>query len=271
MSAATHPIIALMTDFGLADPYVGMMKGVMLGIAPDCRVVDITHHIPAHDILEAALVLRTSYRFFPTGTIFVVVVDPGVGSSRRPILIRTERYFLVGPDNGVLSLACELEECRDAFHLTSRKYFLDPVSNTFHGRDLFSPVAAWLSRGTAPELLGERVPSFEKLDLPAARRSGNALIGSVLRIDSFGNLITNISRQDLATLGTDADVPTIEIGEKVITRMCCAYAEAEPGEVFAIWGSSGLLEISANQASAAQILEANRHQEFLLCVAQRSV
>ena len=264
MSPVARPIIALMTDFGLVDPFVAVMKGVMLGIAPDCRIVDITHYIPPQDVLEAALVLRASYRFFPDGTIFVVVVDPGVGSSRRPILITTETQFFVGPDNGVLSLACGLEARCDAFHLTSQKYFLEPVSNTFHGRDLFSPVAAWLSRGTAPELLGERVPSFVRLEFPVVRRSGDTLIGSLLRIDRFGNLITNISREDLSTLGAGAAVQTIQIGGKTITRICSAYAEAEPDEIFAIWGSSGLLEISANRDSAAQILQANRHQNVLL-------
>jgi S-adenosylmethionine hydrolase len=264
MAPMEKPIITLTTDFGLEDPFVGVMKGAILGIAPEVQIVDITHSIPSHNILQASLVLRNSYCFFPKGTVHVVVVDPGVGSSRRPILVVTKRYYFIGPDNGVLSLACELEDWVQVFHLTSRKHFLNPVSNTFHGRDIFSPVAAWLSRGTAPDLLGERVSSLVKLDFPSVRRNGNTLHATVLYADKFGNLVTNISAQDLSGPDKDSLPFVIQLGDKIISQLRPSYAGAGPGEIFSIWGSSGLLEISMNQASAAETLKIEKHQKFVV-------
>jgi S-adenosylmethionine hydrolase len=164
----------------------------------------------------------------------------------------------------VLSLACELEGQAQVFHLTSRKYFLNPVSHTFHGRDIFSPVAAWISRGTAPDLLGERIPSLVKLDFPRVRRNGNTLIATVLHTDKFGNLITNISRQDMPTLEKHSLHFVIQLGDKTISQLRRSYADADPGEIFSIWGSSGLLEISMNQASAAEMLNVEEGQEFVI-------
>lgn len=264
MAPQARPIITLITDFGLADPFVGVMKGVMLGIAPEVHILDITHCVPSHNVLQASLVLRASYRFFPKGTIHVVVVDPGVGSSRYPILVVTQSYYFIGPDNGVLSLACELEDQAQIFHLTSQKYFLNPVSQTFHGRDIFAPVAAWLSRGTAPDLLGGRIPSLVKLDFPRVRRKGSTLVATVLHTDKFGNLVTNISSQDLPTLEKQSLDFVIQLGDKTISRLRRSYAEASPGEIFSIWGSSGLLEISMNQASAAETLSVEEGQEFVI-------
>jgi S-adenosylmethionine hydrolase len=258
----TRPLITLTTDFGLEDPFVGVMKGIILGIAPEVQIVDITHSIPSHDVFRASLTLRASHRFFPEGTVHVVVVDPGVGSWRRPILIVTKRYFFVGPDNGVLSMACELEDQAQVFHLTSRQHFLQPVSNTFHGRDIFSPVAAWLSRGVAPDILGERVDTLVKLDFPHVRRSGNTLIARVLHADKFGNLVTNISADDVPRPEGDSPPFLIQIGDREISQLRSSYAEALPGELFSIWGSSGLLEISMNQASAAEALTIEKNQEF---------
>jgi hypothetical protein len=264
MAAITRPLITLTTDFGLEDPFVGVMKGVILGIAPEVHIVDITHSVPSHDVVRASLILRAGYRFFPEGTVHVVVVDPGVGSLRRPILIATKRYFFIGPDNGVLSLACELEDQAQAFHLTSRKHFLEPVSKTFHGRDVFSPVAAWLSRGVAPDILGERVRSLVKLDFPQVRRNGNTLIARVLYADKFGNLVTNISTKDIPAPEEDSLPFVIQLGDREISRLRSSYAEAVPGEIFSIWGSSGLLEISMNQASAAETLKIDKNREFLI-------
>src|SRR5262245_41467438 len=231
-----RPLITLTTDFGLEDPFVGVMKGVILGIAPDVQIVDVTHSIPSHDVVRASLTLRSSHRFFPEGTVHVVVVDPGVGSSRRPILISTKRYFFVGPDNGVLSVACELEDQVQVFHLTSRQYFLEPVSNTFHGRDIFSPVAACLSRGVAPDVLGERVQSLVKLEFPQVRKSGNTLIAKVLHADKFGNLLTNVSADDMTTPQKGSPSFVIQIGDKEISQLRSSYAEGLPGEIFSIWG-----------------------------------
>ena len=264
MAPQARPIITLITDFGLEDPFVGVMKGVMLGIAPEVHILDITHCVPSHNVLQASLVLRASYRFFPKGTIHVVVVDPGVGSSRCPILVVTQSYYFIGPDNGVLSLACELEDQAQIFHLTSQKYFLNPVSQTFHGRDIFSPVAAWLSRGTAPDLLGARIPSLVKLDFPRVRRKGNTLVATVLHTDKFGNLVTNISSQDIPTLEKHSLDFVIQLGDRDDFSITSSYAEASPGEIFSIWGSSGLLEISMNQASAAETLSVEEGQEFVI-------
>jgi S-adenosyl-L-methionine hydrolase (adenosine-forming) len=264
MAPMERPIITLTTDFGLEDPFVGVMKGAILGIAPEVQIVDITHSIPSHNILQASLILRNSYCFFPKATIHVVVVDPGVGSSRRPILVVTKRYFFIGPDNGALSLACELEDQVQVFHLTSRKHFLNPVSNTFHGRDVFSPVAAWLSRGTAPDLLGERVSSLVKLDFPPVRRNGNTLDATILYTDKFGNLVTNISAQDLSGPEKDSLPFVIQLGDKMISQLRPSYAGAAPGEIFLIWGSSGLLEISMNQASAADMLKIEKDQKLVV-------
>jgi len=256
-----RPLVTLTTDFGLEDPFVGVMKGVLLGIAPEIQIVDITHSIPSHDVLQASLVLRASYRYFPEGTIHIAVVDPGVGSPRRPILVVTKRYFFIGPDNGVLSLACELEDQEQVLHLTSRKHFLNPVSNTFHGRDIFSPVAAWLSRGTAPNLLGEEVPSLVKLDFPRVQRNGNSLTAVVLYADKFGNLVTNISVDDMPAPEKGSPF-VIQLGDRKISQLHSSYADGAPGEVFAIWGSSGLLEISMNQAPAAETLKIGKNREF---------
>jgi S-adenosylmethionine hydrolase len=265
MRPLVRPIITLTTDFGLEDPFVGAMKGVILSIAPEVTIVDLTHHIPSHDILEAALVLRSSYSYFPHGSIHLVVVDPGVGSTRRPILVVTEKYFLVGPDNGILSLIQELENPTEIFHLSNQKYFLSPVSSTFHGRDIFSPVAAWICRGIPPEQLGTSVGDLVRLSLPRVRREDErTIVGTILRTDRFGNLVTNICTQDLCLPERDSISSSfaIEIGGRTITQLLSCYAEASPGAVFAIWGSSGLLEISVNQASAAEILQARRNQEF---------
>ena len=265
MFSAAKPIITLTTDFGLGDPYVGAMKGVILNIAAEATVVDITHLIQSHDIVEAALVLRSSYSFFPPGTIHVIVVDPGVGSCRLPILLATEKYFFVGPDNGVLSPVHRLAQQAEIFHLTATEYFLKPVSNTFHGRDIFSAVAGWLSKGIDPGRLGKRISNLQELKLPLVRKiDENRMIGTILRADRFGNLITNVSLQDLSLPGKDLSPFVVRIADKTIVQLCSSYAEAPPGEFFAIWGSLGLLEISVNQGSAAEILQASKAQEFVV-------
>ena len=265
MGSIARPVITLTTDFGWVDHFAGVMKGVILGISPDTTIVDITHGIQSHDIVEAALVLRASYSFFPRGAIHVVVVDPGVGSTRWPILITTKNYAFVGPDNGVLSPIYHLENHPQVYHLTAEEYFLKPISNTFHGRDIFSPVAAWLGRGIDPSRFGQKVSSPVELTLPTVRKLGkDRIIGTVLRADKFGNLTTNITPADLSLPAQNSPSLVIEIGGQKITRLRQSYAEAASKEIFAIWGSSGLLEIAANQASAAEILQARRNQEFEL-------
>ncbi len=252
-------IITLTTDFGLADPFVGIMKGVILGIAPNVRLVDVTHEIPSYDILEAAFLLDTAYRYFPPGTIHVIVVDPGVGSARRPIVAAANGHIFVTPDNGVLSfvLAAESKAPPPAVYwITNNTLFLNAVSQTFHGRDIFAPVAAHLARGTPIESVGPRIADFTWKSPPKPSVRDGKLVGKVLRIDKFGNIITNLRRQDLPAEFT------IHVASLVITRLCSNFSEADPGECFAIEGSTGYIELALKQSSAAAALKVRRGAEI---------
>jgi S-adenosylmethionine hydrolase len=251
-------VVTFTTDFGLQDPFVGILHGVVLNIHPETQIVDICHAIPSFDVLDAAWTIAQSYRFFPPRSVHVIVVDPGVGSARRPILAETEEYIFVAPDNGVLSLVEAREPKFTVRHITSDRYFLQPVSQTFHGRDIFSPVAAWLSKGVAPAEFGPEISDYVRLPLPAVEHIGeNSLRGVVLKVDKFGNLITNVSEQEAPALfaATPPSVKLLIAGQE-ITRVCRSYAEGSDHELFAIVGSSGYVEIAARQASAAEKLSA---------------
>jgi hypothetical protein len=252
-------IITLTTDFGLADPFVGIMKGVILGIAPNVQLVDVTHEIPPFDILEAAFLLDSAYPYFPPGTIHVVVVDPEVGSLRRPMVAAANGHIFVAPDNGVLSFVLNTESrapAPAAYWVTNDKLFLDPVSQTFHGRDIFAPVAAHLARGTAIESVGPRISDFIQKSPSKPNVQDGKLVGKVLRIDKFGNIITNLRRQDLPAEFS------IHVASSVIRRLCSNFSEADPGEYFAIEGSTGYIELALNQGSAAAALEVRRGAEI---------
>jgi S-adenosylmethionine hydrolase len=252
-------IITLTTDFGLADPFVGMMKGVLLGIAPDAQLVDLTHDIHSYDILEAAFVVESSYRYFPSGTVHVIVVDPGVGSDRRAMAATANGHIFVAPDNGVLSLILQNDAVASpsrAFEITNKSLFPGPISRTFHGRDIFAPVAAHLARGTPLESVGPRIVDFVKRPFPVPRLQGNCLLGTVLRIDKFGNMITNLRLADLGQRFT------ITVAGLPLTKLCSSFSEASPGEFFAIEGSSGLIELALNQGSAADRLKVGRGAEI---------
>ena len=253
---AHRPIITLTTDFGLNDHFVGTMKGVILDIFPEVEIVDICHSVQPFDVLDGALTISQAYSYFPAGTVHIVIVDPGVGTARRPILVTTERHHLVAPDNGVLSLIYDREERIHVRHVTAEHYYLQPVSNTFHARDIFSPVAAYLAKGVDPQKFGEEVTDFVRFNAPKPKPGdGNTLRGVVLKVDRFGNLITNITPQDAAALFTPEPPPfKLSIGKREITEMKSAYALGAPGEVFGILGSMGYLEIVANRGSAAQLL-----------------
>lgn len=237
------PIITLLTDFGLEDNFVGVMKGVILGINPDVSIVDITHNVRQHNIMEAAFLLKGSYRFFPKGTIHLVVVDPGVGSHRKAIIVKTRDYYFIGPDNGVLSLALEGQRVERVINITNEKYFLKPVSNTFHGRDVFTPVASYLSKDIPLERFGEEIRGYKKLDIPKFK-SGK---GQVIYIDRFGNLITNIPK------GMSGKIQFKGIS---IDKISSSYAEVRIGKPLAIFGSFGYLEIGVNQRSAEDYFKA---------------
>jgi len=258
-----HPLITLITDFDTTDHFVGTMKGVIMNINPDVDIVDICHKVASYDIFDAAFTLAQSYRFFPPDTIHLVVVDPGVGTARRPLLVRTLAYKFVSPDNGVLSLIYEREENVEVRHITADHYFLNPVSNTFQGRDVFAPVVGWLSKGVDVDKFGDPITEYTKFASPKPKHVGDSLIkGVALRIDKFGNIITNLTPEDVPQLFAENPPPfKIMINEQEVTRLNLAYSMGKPAEVFAIVGSSGYIEICTNRGSAAKILNVNRGVE----------
>ena len=241
--------ITLTTDFGTRDWFVGTMKGVILGIHARANVVDLTHEIPPGDIRAGAFVLMAACRYFPKGTVHVVVVDPGVGSRRRAIAVRTSNGIFVGPDNGVLSWALQRERIHTIRLLENPKYFLEPVSRTFHGRDIFAPVAAHLSRGLAVSRLGRELNDFVRLPWPETTKQGGNIQGEIIHIDRFGNAITNIA-EELVSGGTPA---TCELkGRKVRCPLAEFYGAVPANHPVAVMGSSGFLEIAVNGGSIAR-------------------
>ncbi|MGA2967298.1 MAG: SAM-dependent chlorinase/fluorinase [Terriglobales bacterium] len=261
---ALIPTITLTTDFGLNDHFVGAMKGVILEIAPDAQIVDISHAVQPFDILDGALTISQAYSYFPSGTVHMVIVDPGVGTARRPVIMTGDRHLFVAPDNGVLSLIYDREERISVRHVTAEHYFLQPRSSTFHARDIFSPVAAYLAKGVEADRFGEEITDYVRFSAPRPKPvDERTLRGVVLKVDRFGNLITNITPQDAPQL-FEATPPafTITIGTKTqATRMCASYAEGAPGEVFGILGSMGFLEVASNRGSAYQLLGAGKGSE----------
>ena len=251
--APSRPIITLTTDFGLSDHYAGAMKGVILSIAPRAEIVDISHDVGAFEIVQTVFLLGQFWTYFPKKTIHVVVVDPGVGTTRRPLLVEASGHRFLAPDNGVLTGVLRGDPKAKARALTSDRYFLKPVSRTFHWRDIFAPCAAHLARGVPPARFGRIVPDPFRLALPVPVRTGKRVwTGTVLKIDRFGNLITNFPAEEFA--GMLARRFEMAIGTERVTRMAESYATAAPGELFLICGSSGYIEISLNQASAAKLL-----------------
>jgi hypothetical protein len=261
---ARIPTITLTTDFGLNDHFVGAMKGVILGIAPDAQIVDISHAVQPFDILDGALTISQAYSYFPSGTVHMVIVDPGVGTARRPIILTADRHIFVAPDNGVLSLVYAREERLSVRHITSDHYFLKERSNTFHARDIFSPVSAQLAKGVETDRFGEEITDYVRFGAPRPKPvDERTLRGVVLKVDRFGNLITNITPQDAPQLFTATPpVFKIAIGTKApATRICASYAEGSPGEVFGILGSMGFLEVAANRGAANQLLGVGKGSE----------
>jgi len=253
-------IITFTTDFGLTEHYVGTMKGVILNINPSVHMVDITNSVQSYDVLDGALAISQAYRFFPSNSIHLVIVDPGVGSSRRPLLVRSERHFFLAPDNGVLSLVFEQEQERlEVRHITSEHYFLQPVSNTFHGRDVFAAIAGWLSKGIESSSFGDVITDYVRFAAPKPKvMAPNTIKGVVLKVDKFGNMITNIRPADLPQLFEPEAQFRIIIGKAEITKMKTAYAQGTPGETFAILGSLGYLEIATNRGMAARMVGADK-------------
>lgn len=253
------PVITLLTDFGLKDEYVGVIKGVITSICSNVRLIDITHGIGRHDILQAALVLRSAFPYFPTGTIHVIVVDPGVGSQRRMLVANIEAQYFIAPDNGVLDLIAKDANVEELRTVTNDKYFLKPVSDTFHGRDILAPVAGHLARGVAMSEFGNRLAceEMQAVDLPVPSFSGDGrCVGKIIWADHFGNLVSNLDREAFTRFmqEKDWDKVVIEIGDFAIRGVSSSYNAVKAGMPVAVFGSRGLLEIAVNQADARQCL-----------------
>jgi S-adenosylmethionine hydrolase len=246
------PILTLTTDFGRSDHYAGVLHGVILSICPQARIVDLTHDVTPYEIPEAAYTISQAYRYFPKKTVHVVVVDPGVGSSRRPILAEAGGQYFIAPDNGVLSMIYAREKHRVRL-ISNEKLFLQPVSRTFHGRDIFSPVAAHIAAGLAPARAGKLIDDFLTLDFHKPLRTGKRTWqGRILKIDHFGNIVTNFHRDDFADLAQRNCA--MSIGPHNISVLAANYAQTAPGELFLIFGSGGFLEVSTTEGSAGRVI-----------------
>jgi S-adenosylmethionine hydrolase len=249
----TRPILTLTTDFGLADHFVGTMKGVILGICPAAQIVDISHGVTPFAIAEGAYLIAEAWRYFPKKTVHVVVVDPGVGSARRPILVEAGGQYFLGPDNGVLSMVYLHEKCK-VRHIANEKLFRHPVSQTFHGRDIFAPVGAHLAAGVPPARTGKLMRDYLKPEFEKPHRAGKRTwIGRILKIDRFGNIVTNFHVSDFA--GLEMRPFTLGLGPREVTWLARSYAECPAGELCLILGSSGYFEVSLREGSAAQLVK----------------
>ena len=246
-------VVTLTTDFGYKDPFAGIMKGVILNINPFVHIVDITHDISPQNILEAAIAIEMSFDFFPLGSIHIVVVDPGVGSVRRPILVATDSHFFIGPDNGVFSRIYKLHEIKTVIHMTAEHYFTPKQSSTFHGRDIFAPAAAWLSRGTEASSFGSPITDYVTFEVPVpVMSSKNVLEGEIISVDRFGNATTNIKFSHLIDLygGNHFDNPSVLFkGNKVPFKHF--YSEAEDKGLYSLINSLGHLELFVYKGSAS--------------------
>ena len=250
-----RPVIALLTDFGLRDHYVAAMKAVILDGCPDAALLDVTHDIPAQDVLAGAIELEAIAPVLPHGTVVVGVVDPGVGSGRRAVAVETERLTLVGPDNGLFSLVLRQQAMRRAIELTDNRFARPAISRTFEGRDRFAPAAAWLATGVDMATMGPACGGLVRLEVPVPVLSAEGVDGVVLRIDRFGNLVTNIPVDMLAAMRAGL---TVEVGGARIPRLVATYADAPSGSLCALAGSTGALEISLTGGSAAATLKVSR-------------
>jgi len=282
-------VITLLTDFGNQDAYVGIMKGVIAGINPFANIIDICHSVPPQDIFSGAYLLYSSYKYFPKKTIHVAVVDPGVGSRRDIVCVETKDYFFLVPDNGILSFIIQDEKPKSIFRITNNKYFLPSPSNTFHGRDVFAPVAAHLSLGVKPQKMGIKINQLEQLDIPKpVHKKTGQVEGQIIHIDRFGNLISNITKEHLMqhdhsqslfktqmkeiTLpislpsqggdegGVKINLKCLEttIGKKKILGLSKTYTDVKPGEPLVLFGSAGFLEVSINQGNAQKYFRVDR-------------
>jgi S-adenosylmethionine hydrolase len=264
-----RPVIGVLTDFGDEDFFVASLKGIIAQINPAAHIIDISHHVPSFNILSGSFVLFAATRYFPEKTVFLAVVDPGVGSLRKILCVETERYYFIAPDNGVLSLALAEETITQIREVTQDKYFLPHPTRTFEARDKMAPVAAWLSKGTPCEKFGPQIVSYNKLDIQSPKGEGNNLVGSILHIDKFGNLITNIPAEMLTKSRESSDGALLRmrlVRESKVESpelrgldivFFKTYGDALKGEALCLAGSLGLLEIAIREGSASEWLKAN--------------
>lgn len=260
-----NSIITLTTDYGTNDHLVGTLKGVILKINPDVTIVDITHNITPFDLLDGALAIGSAYSYFPSKTIHVVVVDPGVGTERRPLIVSAQNQYFIAPDNGVLSVIYEREqENLVVRHANAEHYYLQPVSKTFHGRDIFAPVAAWLAKSYQTAGMGEEISDYKRFALPRPKEADGNLKGVVLRTDSFGNLITNFRGEDLPESAVQSGVINLQVGTQSVAKLVDTFARGNNGEPIAYLGSSGYLEVALNKGNAARTLGVGRGAPVLL-------
>lgn len=261
-----EPVITLLTDFGVTDSYVGAMKGVILSICPSAKLIDLSHEIKEHDIYEGAFFLSSVAKFYPKNTIHLVVIDPGVGSERNAVMIRSENYFFIGPDNGVLSLAASVDGVKKIVKISNSKYFLKPISHTFHGRDIFAPVAAHLAKIGEIEKFGPIIKEWNQIEITKARVEKTGIHGEIIHVDRFGNLITNISQEIFQNAeGIQPDFIQVRINDRDLKMILAnSYNQVKVGDYLGIFGSYNFLEISRNQASAATLLNSRVHDKILL-------
>lgn len=261
-----QPVIALITDFGEEDFFVGSLKGVIAAINPEAKIIDITHHIPSFSVFAGSFVLYAAFEYFPARTIFLSAVDPGVGSRRRILLVQTEDYFFVAPDNGILTLVLEKRKPLNIRHVWRRKYFLSPSSQTFEARDRMAPVAAWISKGTPLENFGSPVKDIERLTVLKPRKQGGRIRGIILYIDKFGNLITNIPSAMVMQLAAERSSRrmALDVHKTCITSYKTSYSAVPAGKLLFLTGSLGLIEIAVREGSAAELIGAEPGEDVIV-------
>jgi S-adenosylmethionine hydrolase len=253
------PVIALLTDFGEEDFFVGSLKGVIIRINPSVPVIDITHHVPSFDVLAGSFILYAAYRYFPAGTIFLVIIDPGVGTERRIILAEAEDYMFIAPDNGVLSLVLDAEKPKTLIHVKNDKYFLPFPASTFEGRDKMAPAAAWLSKGIIPSEFGPKVLDYVREDVKKPHIENQEVRGQILYVDKFGNLITNIPSEEVLRIKSETEAKKLvcQVKEKNIARFERSYSFVNKEELFVLCVSFGLVDIALREGSAQKRLSAH--------------
>jgi S-adenosylmethionine hydrolase len=263
-----HPsgLITLLTDFGDRDSFVASMKGVILTINPHATIVDLSHHVPPHSVEDAAYLLKSCYRYFPEGTVHVAVVDPGVGTRRRPLVIKTARYYFLGPDNGLFSYIFDEEDEVEVREIENQKYRLESVGHTFDGRDLFAPAAAWLTTNQPFGLFGRKIEERVVFPIVEPKRGANGFVGEVVYVDHFGNLISNFTLKHVDAVGSPASrgVPTLQIAGHRVNGLVASYAEGSKVEPSALINSNGAIEVFIKEGSAAQRLMVGRGAEITL-------